>query len=71
MKEQLLDQPILLSRREIAKRLNRSPMGVNKALKRLDIQPSFTSGTYHYYDESILEKLRNEMRRMNYNQRFS
>gem|GEM_PF-5893748 len=60
----------LLSRREIAARMKRSPTAVNDALKRMKAKPEFTSGTFEYFHETIIEKLEKVMRRKNYKQRF-
>lgn len=65
-----MSEQLLLSRREIAARIKRSPTAVNKAIKRLEIKPVFSTGKFEYYDEPTIEKLNDSMRRKNYTQRI-
>lgn len=63
----MTQNPKLLSRREIAAKLKRSPTAVNKALIRMNAKPTFTAGRFEYYEPPVIDKLENSMRRRNYN----
>jgi hypothetical protein len=64
-----MNETPLLSRREIAAKIQRSPTAVNNALRRLQIKPTFTTGKFEYFQETIISKLDESMRRRNYQQR--
>lgn len=55
----------LLSVQALAKRLERNPSNVFRAIKRLKIQPSCQSGTYKFYSPETVDLLRQAMRSKN------
>lgn len=59
----------LLSRREIARKMRRSPTAVNHALLRIKAMPAFVAGRFEYYNESTISVLENAMRRKNHTAR--
>lgn len=63
-----MSQP-LLSRREIATKIKRSPTAVNNALQRLGATPAFVTGNFQYFKESIIADLEKTMRRKNHTAR--
>jgi hypothetical protein len=59
--------PAILSIRTIAERLDRHYTSVNRAIEKLGIQPAATSGSHKFYSPSVVQSIRDAMRRPNSN----